>query len=251
MDNSSLPPQAKSHDELQAALHAGRTRWWSRIPGISSARTNSKAQRTTSNTAALPPEVSSPQPLEVQLPTITVDSSEVCFTTSSRLPEATGIIDPTLLHAPFLREPLFVPSPGSGRKALRRWFPSTQGEDHPAEVVTSSAVHASNRRPKLSIKYWVHYAEPEFYYTISAGQPLRLCGDGGAGNVYQIQGDVGSLGQGLAFWAEPEEDRSLPLAVVLFLPPGTRCHPSTSVVLQELAYEAILSAVLESPPHHI
>lgn len=168
------------------------------------------------------------------IPVIKVDSSEVCFAVTSSLPEAAGVIDPTLLHAPFLREPLFVPAPGSGKRALKRWCP---GANH---RISQEETEKQRTLQLLSaFKYWLHYEESELYQDISPGQLLQLCDSGKPGHTYEVRAKLGSVGPGIAFWAEPREQEPLPQAVVLFLPPGTYCPPETKALLQELVVENI------------
>lgn len=168
------------------------------------------------------------------VPTIKVDASEVRFAVTSTLPEAAGIIDPTLLHAPFLRRPLFIPVPGSGRRALKDWYPEASRDNGQRE---EEERHITQLLSKF--KYWLRYEESELYQDIAPGQLLQLCDGDKPGHVYEVQGNIGSVGPGIAFWAAPCEEEPLPQAVVLFLPPGTHCPPGTKALLQELVVEAI------------
>lgn len=254
------PSQADRRKALQAAPRTGRTHWWSRLPGLSATSTKSKTEDdTATHTNPLP---NSPPPTthhpaaKAQLtevlciPTITVRPSESSFSASSTLPEAAGIIDPTLLHAPFLREPLFVPSPGSGRRALAKWSPERfYSEESPAPLLQRGEQETSSRTLP-PIRYWLHYAEPELYLGITPGQVLQLCDDAQSGYRYEVCGRVGSVGPGIAFWAEPQEGDHLPLAVVLFLPPGSNCPSYAHAILQILATDVIdLARHDASAPH--
>ena len=243
--------QRSQNQTLQAAPRTGRTHWWSRLPGLSAVPGSTK----TKADAAVPPN-SPPrsQPLADAssagilqhaeafcVPTITIKPSETFLSAASALPEAAGIIDPTLLHAPFLREPLFVPSPGSGRKALKKWVPEGYGSNESSFPRYQEAGQGCSDQTESqpAIKYWLHYAEPELYMEIEPGQALRLCDDAQSGHRYTVCGTVGSVGQGVAFWASPVEEENLPLAVVLFLPPGTHCPPYVLAILQVMTRDAL------------
>ena len=237
------PPHSKQHRELQAAQNKGRTRLWSRLPGILAVLVGNKDRADTTTMLNLPPSaLSRPSPLSIAsdpIPSIEVDSSEVFFGASTTLPEAAGVIDPTLLHAPFLREPLFVPVPGSGRRALERWYPEPSHGNIQRPRLRQSSEHTPPHQIQSSLKYWLHYAEPELYQGIMPGQALQLFSGNESGHKYEVCWRIGPVGPGVAFWAEPvQNEELLPQAVVLFLPPGAYCSPYTRIVLQERALEA-------------
>ena len=262
LSNHSMNPpfQYNRRKVLQAAPRTGRTHWWSRLPGLSSTSSKDKTEDIAASPVnpppSSPPLIAPPFSSAAQdvdsfsIPTITVRPADSFLSVSSALPEAIGIIDPTLLHAPFLREPLFVPSPGSGRKALAKWIPEGYYEEESSVAHPQGGRQETSSWKLLPIKCWLHYAEPELYLGIGPGQALQLCDNAQPGHRYEVRGEVGSVGPGIAFWAEPQEGDHLPLAAVLFLPPGTSCPSHITTILQVLASDAINFARRDAATTH-
>ena len=165
------PSQLDHYRKLQAAASRERTHWWSHLPGISAVMASDRNMPNAGfqlPRPVLPSARESQQthqdPNSVCIPTIKVDTLGLCFAMKSVLQEAAGIIDSTLLHAPFLREPLFVPVPGSGRKALRDWYPEASCGNGQRE---REERHVTQLLSKF--KYWLRYEEAELYQTSHPG----------------------------------------------------------------------------------
>ncbi|KAI0089521.1 hypothetical protein BDY19DRAFT_905837 [Irpex rosettiformis] len=134
-------------------------------------------------------------------------------------PQPPAAPDPALLQVPAHRETAIEQRP------LEWWFmPSPSFQEgaqppHPPDEPSSEFLRGDNfDQSDRGVEYWTRRADPERYPLIMPGQHLRLRKPDQRSEPYRIVARMGRVGPGMAFWAEPRLEPSLPFAAVLYLP---------------------------------